>query len=301
MNTRMRSKDAAIAAFVLLVWGVNFWVIKTALQGLQPMVLGTARFVLMLLPALFFLPRPQVPWRWLVLYGLSISFGQFSLMFAALAQGTPTGLAALLLQAQVFFSVLLAAALLHEPVRAAHLAGMTLAALGLAAIGMGQYQGVLPLTGVVLVLGSALAWAVGNMVVKRMGSVNALSLVVWGNLSALPAFALGALWLHGPEGIAQQLQQARWQHWGAVLYLAYVSGLLGYAGWGMLLTRYSAAQVTPLALLIPVIALLIAHFGLHEYMNAWHWAGACLVMVALVVHVLGSRIMARLRSYSPGG
>ncbi|MDO4998520.1 MAG: EamA family transporter [Neisseria sp.] len=287
----MKASDVAIAAAVIVIWGVNFWFMKIALADIQPMLLGALRFVFLLLPALFVLPRPNVAWWWLILYGLSISFGQFGLMFMALWQGMPTGLAALLHQGQVFFSVILAMICLREPVQRQHFIAMLIAMLGLLFIGVGQYHGVMPLLGLWLVLASALMWACGNMVVKKIGKVNPLSLVVWGNVVTLPAFALTAWWQYGTAGVAEQIAAMRWQTWAAVLYLAYVAGLLGYAGWGVLLSRYPAGKMTPLALLVPVIALLVAYFGLNEPLNAWHWAGVWTVMAALVLHVFGARLL----------
>ncbi|MDO5289222.1 MAG: EamA family transporter [Pseudomonadota bacterium] len=285
----MRLKDRWIAAAVVLAWGINFVFMKVALAQVQPVVLGLLRFVLLLFPAIFFFKRPAVPWRWLALYGLCISFAQFSLLFMAIAQGMPTGLAALLQQAQAFFTVLLAALLLHEPVRRHHALALGLAMVALGLIGVGQWQGVMPLGALGLMLGAAAMWAAGNLIVKRLGPVDALALVVWGNVSALLAFALAALALYGVQGVAQQVAGMDWRGWGSALYLAYGAGLLGYAGWGLLLSRYPAGQITPLGLLVPVVALLVAFVGLHEPLNTWHWAGVALMLLALAVQVLGGR------------
>ena len=120
----MTPKDSLLAAMVITIWGVNFMFLKFLLQDLSPMVLAMLRFALVVFPALLWLKRPPVAWRWLVLYGITISFGQFGLMFAALSLGLPTGLTALILQAQVFITVALAALLWREPIRANHLLGI---------------------------------------------------------------------------------------------------------------------------------------------------------------------------------
>lgn len=175
----MTPKDSLLAAMVITIWGVNFMFLKFVLQDLSPMVLGMLRFALVVFPALLWLKRPPVAWRWLVLYGVTISFGQFGLMFAALSLGLPTGLTALILQAQVFITVALAALLWREPIRANHLLGMLTAAAGLLLIGIGQQQGSVPMAALWAILGAAVSWALGNIVVKYIGKVNALSLVVW--------------------------------------------------------------------------------------------------------------------------
>ena len=288
-HTPLNKTDALIAAAVIFLWGVSFYFMKLALAEISPMVLGVLRFALMLFPALFFIPRPAVRWYWLAAYGLAISFGQFSLLFGALAVGMPTGLAALVHQAQVFFTVMIAALIWREPVRGNHWTAMLLAAAGLGLIGVGQYRGELPMTGMLLSLAAALAWAAGNLLVKKIGRVQALSLVVWGNIVTLPAFALTAWLLYGLDGIAAQIGGMTWCGWVGVAFLSYLASLGCYSGWGSLLSRHPAGKITPLALLIPVVALLLGALILHEPLNGWHWAGAAVVMAALLVQVFGAR------------
>ena len=113
-----------------------------------------------------------------------------------------------------------------------------------------------------LVLASALSWAAGNLVVKRMarfGPVNALALVGWGNVPSLLAFALSALTFDGLLGVWQQVRGLNATGWISVLYLAWIAGLLGYAGWS--------------ALLAPAIALLVAWAVLGEQLNTWQTNG----------------------------
>ena len=286
----MTPKDSLLAAMVITIWGVNFMFLKFVLQDLSPMVLGMLRFALVVFPALLWLKRPPVAWRWLVLYGITISFGQFGLMFAALSLGLPTGLTALILQAQVFITVALAALLWREPIRANHLLGMLTAAAGLLLIGIGQHQGSVPMAALWAILGAAVSWALGNVVVKYVGKVNALSVVVWGDVSSLLLFALASFALYGGGGVWQQISGLSLRGLFGVLFVAYAASLIGYAAWGSLLSRYPAGKITPLALLVPVVALLVAWALLNEYLNIWHWLGVVLVMAALLIHVFGGKI-----------
>lgn len=283
----MTRTDQLIAAAVVFIWGINFMFMKIALDDISPMVLGMLRFMFLMLPALLIFKRPEVPWRWLILYGLTISFGQFGFMFLALSMGVPTGLAALVHQSQVFFTVILAVLLFREPIRRNHLAGMLMAALGLVLIGVGQYQGSAALMGLWVVMAGSFSWALGNLVVKKLGTVHPVSLVVWGNVSTLLAFTAMSFLLYGAGGVAAQVMNLKWGGWLSVLYLAYIASLCGYAGWGTLLARYPAGQVTPLALLVPVVALLTGFVFLDERLNVWHWSGIMVVMVSLLVHVFG--------------
>lgn len=285
----MNLKDYLLILLVIGIWGVNFLFMKFALNEIPPMVLGMLRFFCVVFPAVFLLKRPPVPWHLLAAYGLTISFGQFALMFTALDWGLPTGLAALMLQVQVFFTVLIAGIVLREPVLAHHLLSMFTAAVGLVFIGIGHYQGRLPITAMLPVFGAAASWACGNIIVKRIGSVNALSLVVWGGIPAFCAFTLASLLLYGTDGLAQHVSNLTWKGIVGILFLAYVASLVGYTGWGALLAKHPAGRVTPFALLVPVIALLAGYLVLNERLAAWHWLGIVVVMAGLTLHIFGSK------------
>lgn len=285
----MNIKDRLLIATVVGVWGINFFFMRLALNDMPPMILGALRFFFVVFPAIFFLRKPDVAWKWLILYGLTISFGQFALMFTALHWGFPTGLAALVIQMQVFFTVILAALFWREPVRFHQLWGMITACLGLCLIGFGQYQGNVSLYAMLPVVGAAASWACGNLVVKQLGKVNPLSLVVWGSVSALVAFSAVAAMLYPIEQIADFVQQSSWQAWAGVLFLAYVSNLVGYTGWGALLSRHPAGKITPFAFLVPVIALLVGYVLLNEKLGVWHLLGILAVMGGLLLHIFGGK------------
>src|SRR5690554_4221397 len=187
----MPLKDWLAALVVITAWGMNFVVIKVGLDEIPPLLLGALRFTLVAFPAVFFIKRPALPWRIIILYGLTISLGQFIFLFTAMYVGMPAGLASLVLQSQAFFTVLIAALLLGEGVRRHNILGMGAAVLGLFLIQLGAAPGSMTLLGFLLTLLAALCWATGNIVVKHAGKVDMLGLVVWGALiPPLPFLAL---------------------------------------------------------------------------------------------------------------
>ncbi|MDO4223992.1 MAG: EamA family transporter, partial [Acinetobacter sp.] len=113
----MTLKDVFIALLVIMIWGVNFWFMKIALGDVPPLVLGLLRFLCVLMPAIFFIKKPSTSWKLLIAYGLTISFGQFSFVFLALSLGFATGLAALILQTQVFLTVIFASIYFKESIK----------------------------------------------------------------------------------------------------------------------------------------------------------------------------------------
>ncbi|MBY4897449.1 EamA family transporter [Cupriavidus sp. AU9028] len=287
--------DRLLALAIVLTWGVNFVVIKVGLAGMPPMLLGTLRFCLVAFPAILLVRRPKVPLRLLIAYGATISLGQFAFLFSAMAVGMPAGLASLVLQAQAFFTVAIAALWLGEPVRWYNIGGMAVAAAGLVLIGSTAADGTvsgagMTLAGFLLTLCAAASWATGNIVSKRIGQVDLLGLVVWGNLIPIVPFALLSLWLEGPDRIARSLTHLSGASVFALCYLAFAATLLGYTLWGRLLSRYSASKVAPLTLLVPVVGLMSAHLLLGESLGIAEEIGALVVMTGLLLNVFGGRL-----------
>lgn len=80
----MSRKDGVLALLVVVVWGLNFVVIKVGLHNMPPLMLAGLRFMLVAFPAIFFVARPKVPLNLLLGYGLTISFAQFAFLFCAI-------------------------------------------------------------------------------------------------------------------------------------------------------------------------------------------------------------------------
>ncbi|MFO0584188.1 MAG: EamA family transporter [Anaeromyxobacter sp.] len=291
----MRARDVLLALLVVLLWGVNFVVIKVGLRDVSPFVLGGLRFALAAFPAVLFLPRPRVPWRLTLGFALFTFLGQFSLLFWAIKVGMPSGLASLVLQSQVFFTAILAGLFLGERPRPVQLVGTALAAAGLAFIGL-RAAGAFPLAGFALTLAAALSWAAGNLAsraLSRHGPVNGLAFVVWAGLWPIVPF-FGFAWLfEGSAAVESSLRALGPRSWAAVAYLAWAATLAGYGLWNRLLARYPAAQVTRFTLLVPVVGLLSGALLLGERLGPEQLLGSALVVGGLALPVLAARAAQR--------
>ncbi|MAE22487.1 EamA family transporter [Pseudomonas chengduensis] len=295
----MTPKDLLLALLVIIVWGLNFVVIKVGLHGMPPMLMGALRFMLAAFPAILFVRRPQVPLRWMLAYGMTISVGQFAFLFYAMYVGMPAGLASLVLQSQAFFTLFFAALFLGERLRGSNLLGLLIAASGLVLIGLQGGQA-MTLAGFALTIAAASMWALGNVVTRKLGKVNLVGLVVWGSLiPPLPFLAL-SLWLEGPELISQSLRTLSLDSLLVLAYLAFGATLLGYGLWSRLLSRYPASQVAPFSLLVPVVGISSSALLLGERLGGLQMVGAALVMAGLLINVWGGRLLDSWRQRAPG-
>ena len=275
---------------VVFVWGTNFVVIRWGLDGLPPFLLATLRFAFSTLPWVLFMPRPAVPWSRMAAFGVLLGVGQFALLFLAMRSSISPGMASLVIQMQVFFTIGLALLIWRESVRLYQVVGMLLAVVGLGVIAS-HLNAAVTATGVLIVLAAGFFWACANLVVKSIGRVNMLHFVVWSSAFAVPPLFALSWWLEGsPRVMLAVLQQTSPAVWASVVWQAVGNTLFGYGVWNWLLSRHSAAQVTPMALLVPVFGMSASALALGEALQPWKLQAAALVLAGLAVIVLWPRI-----------
>ena len=296
-----RSSDLLLALVVVVVWGINFVVMKWGLRSLTPFELGAMRYLCAAFPLVFFIKPPKVHWRWVVLFGLLQGVGQFGFLFTALKVGMTASLASVILQTQVFLTAVWTWVLLREKPGRPLIAGMCIAALGLGCLLVYELQsngtGGTSLLGLLLVLCAATSWACSNVVVrlaqKENASYDPVSFITWSSLMPIIPFILLSSYFDG--NVSKWLQigtwtQIPWLAWASIAYLGWVATIVGYGLWTQLIQRYSANRVAPFSLCVPVIGLTTGMLALGETVAPWQWAGAALVVVALVVVVWGGKL-----------
>lgn len=285
----MKPKHALLAVLVALIWGTNFLAINATLQSVPPMLSVALRFVLVIFPLIFFVKPPKIGWKFVVLIGLTVSAGQFGLTYLAMHLGLPTGLAPLVLQAQVLFTVLLSMVFLKEKPNAGQSIGIGLGIAGLLVVGVGRAQ-VAPILPFVMMLGAAFSWSIGNVISRQVLTgavkVSGLSLVVWtAAVVPVPMFAL-SYFLEGSEQIGSALSHLQPGAIIGALFTAYISTIVGYGIWNHLLGRYSSAVVGPFTLLIPVIGIASAWLVLNEAPSVPELIGGGLLLAGVATAVV---------------
>jgi O-acetylserine/cysteine efflux transporter len=290
----MNRKDIGLAILVVAIWGFNFVVIKVGLKELPPILLCALRFFLAAFPAVFFIKRPAVPFRSVMAFGLVMFASQFTLLFSGMYAGTTAGMASLVLQVHVFFTVALAVVFLAEQPSVWQIIGALTAfsGIGLVAIHTG---GEISALGLILIVAAAASWGIGNLIAKKLGKIDMLALVVWGSLVAWPPLLLLSYLLEQDSWSLEGMAHLSWPTIGAVGYITYLSTLLGFAVWSWLLSHYPAATVAPFTLLVPVFGFTSSALALGEPLYPWKLAAAVLIIAGLCVNLAGARIAMRLR------
>ncbi|WP_062464571.1 EamA family transporter [Demequina soli] len=277
----MPLRHTLLAVAVAILWGLNFLAIHASLTQFPPLFLVALRFAIIAIPTMLLVPRPDVPLRWLIGYGLGFGTVQFLGLYLGMAAGFPTGLASLVLQASAPFTVVLGAVLLRERLTPRAVAGVAVATAGLAVVGLAYGWGA-PLGPFLLVILGALGWAFGNLASRQARAEKPLHLVLW--MSVVPPLPMLALSLavEGPARIGASLTSAftaaAVPAWLGLAYTVLLGTLLGSGIWVWLMARHPAGRVAPFSMLVPVVGIVTAWLALGEVPGWLELAGGALVI-----------------------
>ncbi len=277
-----------LALGVVAVWGSNFVVMALALAKLPPLLFAALRFTVAFLPAALLLRRPRVPLGMLASYGLAIGVGQFALLYIAMTRFISPGVASLVLQTQVFFTIGIALVVLRERVAAHQWAALALGASGIALIATHTAGDATPL-GLALSLAAALGWATGNVIGKRAQPDDMLAFTVWSSVFAVPPLFALSFVFEGAPAIAAGLRGADAWTWAAVLFQGWGNTIFGYGAWNWLLSRHPVATIAPLSLFVPIVGMAASAWLLGEALPAWKLGAAALVIAGLALNALWPR------------
>jgi O-acetylserine/cysteine efflux transporter len=276
------------ACLTATIWGINFVVIDEGIGHVPPLTFAAIRFTVVALPAVFFVKRPAARFVDIALVGLFMSVGQFGLLYSALHLGMPPGLASLVLQAQVILTVLIAVVQLGERPKRATMVGIAVGTVGLGVVALGRTSAT-PALGLVLTLGAALSWALGNVSAQRIRSASGLSLTVWSaTVVPLPLLALSLL-IDGPHRVVHAVAQLPTSALLSTAYTAYLASLVGYGIWNTLLARHPAALVAPFALLVPPVGVATAWIVQGERPGVAEALGGVLLLAGVAVTTRSGR------------
>lgn len=283
----MRPIHVLGTVFVMVLWGFNYVMVPIGLEQIPPLLLSFVRLFLLSLSAIFFVKRPQVPFKMILGYGLTMYAMQFGFLFSAMYAGLSPTLAPLLLQTQVFFTSALAFAFLKERLTKWQIIGALVAFSGIILVGVDS-GGSTTLSGLFLILAAAVSWAVGNILSKKIGKVDMVALVIWGSFVAWPPLLLIAFFIEGSHGIEQVFAHLNPLSIGSVLYLTYVSLFLGFWIWTRLIYLYPLATIAPFTLLMPIFGSLSSSLAFSLPLHLTQIIASILVIGGLCIDMFGS-------------
>lgn len=293
----MKARHLLLAILITAIWGLNFSVIKLGLTTVDPFILAGIRFTLCALPAIFFIPKPDVQWRYIIGYGLVFGIGLWGVVNLGIQSGLSAGIASLVLQFSAFFTILLGSWIFREKVSRFQHAGMGIALCGLLSI-ICIVDGTVTTAGLILVLLGAVAWSAANMIIKKAGTTQVFAFLVWSSaFSPVPLFALDYA-VNGSTGYSALVSQLDYRAVFSILFQVYPNTLFGYWVWNSLLKQYPVSTVAPLSLLVPVFGLLGSVMIFDEMLSFNKIVVVLLIVSGLAVGLYGQRLLGAVRKRS---
>lgn len=255
----MQLKDILIAILCTALWGGNFAVMKIAMVQIPPLFLAGMRLGVVGLILMGFVKMPRGHFWQLFLLSITLYGLNFACMVTGLHQ-MDAGLAAIITELEVPFSVILAALLLKDKMNVMQIAGLGVAFLGAYFVcNTPKIAG--NLTPVFLIIAATLAYSCSNIQIKWIPKVDALAMVVYASLFASPQLFLASAFFE-----TNQLHALMTINWHAALAFLYTISMATFAFfiWTRLIKIYSVNQVVPFGLLIPLFGVLFGVILLHE-------------------------------------
>jgi O-acetylserine/cysteine efflux transporter len=285
----MSIRDICLAFLVVMIWGLNFSIIKIGLEELPPILFSALRFALVALPAVFFVPFPKTSIWNVVGVGVFLGVLKFGCLFVAMKSDASAGLSSFFLQAQVFFTIGFSVLFYKEHITKSQLLGVIIASLGFSLFFVNAGQNI-TYVGLSLILLAAFFWSISNLIMKKIKEVNLLHFMVW--VCLIPPLPLLFLsYVTESRDPVSVILSTSLNTWSALVYVSLASTLVAFAIWGKLLKSYSSIKVAPFALLIPVIGIIASNIILDERLSLIEYAGTILIMLGLVFCVLGGKLI----------
>lgn len=268
-----------MAVLVAVIWGMGFIVAKAAMSHFSPILLMALRFTLTAFCLVWFFRPPPNLFKQLFWISLISAALQYSLTFNGL-RGIDASTAALLVQLEVPFGLLLAWLVLGDRVSLKQGLGIVIAFTGaVLIIGEPRLSG--DLIYVFMVIGGAFTWAVGQIMIKKLGNIGGFRLISGVALFATPQLYIASFLFESNQ--VNQIQTASTGAWAAVVYLGLIMTALAYAMWYRLLGHYSVNQVMPFLLLLPVSSVIGGIFFLDESLTVKIALGGGLAIVGVAM------------------
>ena len=278
-----------LAFLVAIIWGFSFIAIKLGLHGIPPLFLLTLRLLLTSIPAVFFIKKPPIPFKQVALYGFVMFILQFGMIFAGMHLGISPGLSALIVQIQIFFSLILGNLFFQEKPLFWQIIGCFIAFFGLGIVAL-HMQGVISFQGFFCLVLGGFFWSLGNLISKKLPRINTFSLITWASLFSWPPVLILSLCIEGPTEIFATLKNINITSVAAVLYISYFSILIGYGLWSYLTYHVPLFTLSLFTILVPTTAIISSVLYLDEPLEQWKIIAAGCILLGLLLNVFSKKL-----------
>ncbi|QND85889.1 DMT family transporter [Chromobacterium vaccinii] len=274
------SKAILIVLLSTGIFGFNYVAAKVSSVRIDPVETAMLRVAFAALPACLFLRLKKDEFLYVLLYGVAFALGLF-LFFKGLKTGIDAGISSVIMQAGSLFTAAGGILILKERWNKFNVIGCLIAMFGIYSISKIK-EGGINVAGIAFVLGSAFSWTFANLSVRMSRTERPLAFVSWGSLvSAVLLFVIN---LSGERSILSTIGQIDQQAWLAIAFQGYVTTLIGYGLWTLLLSQNQLVLSAPSYLLVPGFALFFSHIVLGEAITAERVLFSLVVVAGIIIN-----------------
>jgi len=261
--------------FVVIVWALNFTVIKLALQEIPPFAFNALRFIgctiFFSIYYHFFVGDYGFMKKhfWRLLFLAIIGNTILQILFIKGVDLTSAGNASLMYATVPIFVALLSFSLKYERVYYLTWIGIIISFFGIILILSNSEESIgfsrSSLTGDILILITAFCWSAFTVFAKPLIDKTSVIKVV------AVTFIFGSVFLVPvgiPDFITMDWSAISWSAWGLLFFSFFFANVIGYLGWFFAVSRVGNVQTAIFQNMVPVLAVIIAAILLHEHITA---------------------------------
>ena len=278
----MKNKHIMMAIFIVFLWGLNFVALKTTVTYLPPIFSAAFRFLLISIPWIFIFKKPKIPVFQFITIPLTLGVFQYSLLYYGMSMGLSSGLSAVVLQTQSFFSVFISSVLMKEKLKSREIIGLIVGATGVLILFL-LNDGDFKFESVLIILIAAISWGIANIQLKELGDINMVSFLIW--MSPIASILLFIIsYIFEFDDIKNiEVTKIELKVIISVLYTAYLSMVVGFTLWQHLLNKYNSVRVTPFGLLVPITGSLFGYLFLGEILEWYQVLSGMIIISGLML------------------
>ena len=279
----MRFHHLALMVLIQFIWGVNFVALKYAVMDFSPILANALRFMMVAALLLPFLKIIKGQMKAILRVAFILGVLHFGTVMFAVAYAEGVSEVTIVAQLSVPFSTILAVFMLKEVIHWKRTLGIVISFGGVVLLGFDP-RVFNHLDAVFLVMTSALALALASIYMRRLKAVSALTIQAWVGVAGVSGSLVLSFIFE--SGQIEQIVSASNAAWGAVLFSAAASSVLGHGGLNYLFRFYEVSVVSPYMLLMPLFGVAASVVLLDETLTARMIWGGLITLIGVMIITL---------------
>jgi len=292
----LKARSFALLAFIVVMWGSAFPLVKIAIAEVPPITLGFLRFLIatpILLGYSYYrdrkglravLTKYPMPMALMALTGV-MSYQVCQNLGVKLTSATNSSI---IISSDPIMIAVFAAIILKERINLARAGGILTGFIGVLIIILSEGQltsaGSSAFSGDILSLGAALSWSIYSIVGRKLAPLESPTTITAASTAVGTVFLLPLAYLLETPSLPRSAIG-----WSAVLALSVGSTCVAYALWNRALSEEEASQAGIALFMVPIVTAILSTTFLSETLTVPLIVGTALVFLGVLISERAAR------------